>query len=199
MARTPEQIASRNAAAKKSYHPNHHANLKRRVMQRIASGQITRGGKVSLDKFGMTMEEVNDIRRCNGLSDLRSPMDPSSPCRSPDSPMPLETADAPQSQSGNDHGTHDHEAGPSTANNEGCRQPLTVNELIATMLAMIGKPQLTPAGHIKKRDGVVVTLAKRTMTLNAGIVRRFFEELGCVNDVAACFQKYERFINLITR
>lgn len=81
MARTLEQIASRNAAAKKSYHMNHHANLKRRFMQRVASGKTTRIGKASLDKFGMTMEEVNDIRRCDGLGDLRSPLEPPSPCR----------------------------------------------------------------------------------------------------------------------
>jgi hypothetical protein len=200
MARSPEELARRNAAAKKSYHLNHHANLKRRFMQRIASGKTTRVGKASLDKFGMTIEDVNEIRRCNGLGDLRSPLDPAPPCRSPNSPMDVDHGPGgPQS-----HGTHDHEAGPSSANepeaspgDEGSRQPMSVNELVTKMLAMIGKPQLTPAGHIRKKDGVVVTLAKSTMTQNAGNVRRFFEDLGCLNDVTECFQDYDRFLQLI--
>lgn len=134
MARSAEQLASHRAAAMKSYNLNKDATLKRRFMLRIASGKTTRIGMSSLEKYGMTMQEINEIRRCNGLGALRSPLDPAPPCRNapqgnaepPPTPQGNpETAPAPRRSSrkrarqdsalpsGSHAGTHDDEAGPS--------------------------------------------------------------------------------------
>ncbi len=163
MARTPEQIASRNAAAKKSYHLNHHANLKRRFMQRVASGKTTRIGKASLEKFGMTMEEVNDIRRCNGLGDLRSPLEPAPPCRMPAGHNGASDP-APAPDPGNNNEAGPSHGGSGHASSQAQDAPdVTVEYVLKRIWDFVGAQQLDKNLQLQFVKGQPVKLARGTV------------------------------------
>ena len=194
----PEQIASRNAAAKKSYHLNHHANLKRRFMQRVASGKTTRIGKASMDKFGMTMEEVNDIRRCNGLGDLRSPLEPPPPCRLPAGDNGANTARASDPAQAPDSGNN-NEAGPSGhASSQAQDAPdVAVDYVLKRIWDAVGAQQLDKDLQLQFRHGKPLTLRRGTVKSYHDKVRQLYKDLGCKKGAADCLKDTPKFLRYV--
>ena len=151
-------------------------------MQRIASGKTTRIGKASLDKFGMTMEQVNDIRRCNGLGDLRSPLDPAPPCQSPNSPMEIEAADAPQSQSGSEHNAESED--------------ITLASLMEMAWSLVGKQQIDKYGDLMfTRDGQPKVLQLSTVKDYRYKFSQLYHKLKCNRGVVECFKDAQNVVD----
>ena len=222
MARSPKHIANRNAAAKKSDHLNQHANLKRRFMQRIASGKTTQIGKASLDKFGMTIEEVNDIRRCDGFGDLRRPLEPTLPFRLPDgdnggdAAPASNPAPAPNSRSArssrkrarkqatlpprSDQGSHDNEVGRNGhASSQAQDAPdVTVEYVLNRIWDAVGAQQLDKNLQLQFVKGQPLTLARGTVKSYHDKVRQLYKDMGsCTKGAASCFKDARKFFRHI--
>jgi hypothetical protein len=199
MPRTAAQRRAQRLASARFYETNKDIVNRRRFLNRVAKGKTTRIGRYVLRQYGLTMEQINEVRRCNGLDPLPGPEDirlpgcdamlPATPPPSPNGAEP-----EPEPESGSCSMQVDDGPGPRATPVPGAL--LKMSEILPKIKALAGQPSRDKHGNLVPGK----TLADRTAALYASGFERLAKLLDCdMDNLAACLNDAQKVADVIER